>query len=133
VGEFDLEGVEEAFHWGVVVAATFPAHGRYCPHVGKLLSIDLRGVLAAAIRVTDEAGGRSLPLGGHHQGSRRQLGTHVIAHGPADDLAGREIKHGSQMKPALSRRQVGDVCQQTVLGRTAENCCFRRLGAIGRS
>lgn len=68
VDEFDLEGVEEAFHRGVVVTAARPAHGGRRLHVGELLSVGLGGVLAAAIRVTDEPSGRSLPLGGHHQG-----------------------------------------------------------------
>ncbi len=74
VDEFDLEGVEEAFHRGVVVAAAGSAHGRCRLHVGKLRSVGLGGVWAAAIRGTDEPRGRSLPSGRHHQGDRCQLG-----------------------------------------------------------
>jgi hypothetical protein len=66
VNEFHLEGVEEAFHWGVIITTARSAHGRYGSHAGELLSIGLGRVLAAAIRVTDETGSRSLPLGGHH-------------------------------------------------------------------
>lgn len=102
--------------------------------------IGLSGVLAAAIQVTDEPGSRSLPLGSHHQGGRRQLGPHVIAHGPADDLADGEIEDGSQVESALTGGQGGDIAarsfgsaSQTVFGIAAENCCFRRLGAIGTS
>lgn len=37
--------------------------------------------------MTDEAFGRPLPLRGHHQRGRRQLGSHMVTHRPADGLA----------------------------------------------
>ncbi len=100
VDEFDLEGVKEALHRSVVIATGRPAHGRYRLHVGELLLIGLSCVLAAAIGVTDETGGRPLSLPGHHQRSDGQLAPHVIAYRPADDLVCGEIEHGSQVEPA---------------------------------
>ena len=38
---------------------------------------------SSVTRMADEAGGWPLPLVGHHEGCRRQLGAHVIAHGPS--------------------------------------------------
>jgi hypothetical protein len=72
--------------------------------------------LAAAIRVADEPGGRPLPLGGHHQCRYAQLGAHVIAHRPTDDLARGQIENGGQVQPALAGRQVGDVGQPDRVG-----------------
>lgn len=80
VDDSDLEGVEEALHRGVVLAAAGAAHGGYRLDIGELPAVSLRCVLAAAIRVTDEPGRRPLPLGGHHQSSRRQFSPHVVAH-----------------------------------------------------
>ena len=84
MGKLHLERVEEVLHRGVVVAAAGSAHGGRRLHAGELFAIGLGGVLDAAIRVTDEPSGRFMPLGGHHQGSRRQLCPHGITHGPAD-------------------------------------------------
>jgi len=61
--------------------------------------------------MADEAFGRSLPLCGHHHGGQRQLGAHMVAHGPADDLAGRQVEDGSQIQPSLTSRDVSDVGQ----------------------
>ena len=50
-------------------------------------------VLRTTAGVADETGYWSLPLRGHHQGRERQLGAHVVAHRPSDDLAGRQVEH----------------------------------------
>ena len=49
VDEFDLQGMEEALHGSVVVAAGCAAHGRDRLHAGELLAVGLGGILAAAI------------------------------------------------------------------------------------
>lgn len=53
-------------------------------------------VLRTTVGVADETGYRSLRLCGHHQGRERQLGAHVVAHRPFDDLAGRQVEHRGQ-------------------------------------
>ena len=140
VDEFDLEGVEEALHRGVVATAVRSAHGGCRPRVGELVSAGFCRVLAAAIRVTDEAGPRSLPLGGHHQGGRCQLGPHMIAHGPTNALAGGGIEYGGQVEPALAGGQVGDVRQPDRVGQGSreellqEVRCDRQIvTAVGRA
>jgi hypothetical protein len=50
------------------------------------------GVLAAAIGMVGQAGGRLLPLDGHRQGCDDQFRPHVVTHRPADDFAGEEIE-----------------------------------------
>jgi len=52
---------------------------------------------------------RSLPLCGHHQCGERQLGSHMVAHRPAHDLAGRQVEHGGQIQLAFTGRDIGDV------------------------
>lgn len=66
-------------------------------------------VLRSAIRMADEAGRWSLPLGCHHQRGERQLGSHMVAHRPTDDLAGRQVEDGREIQPALPGGDVGDV------------------------
>lgn len=138
--ELDVEGVEEALHWGVIVAASCPAHGRPGPHADELLPVNLSRVLAAAIRVADEPGSRSPPLGGHHQRSHTQFGAHMIAHRPADDLARGQIEDGGQVQPALAGRQVGDVGQPDCVWPRGREVLLQEIGrdreivaAVGRA
>ena len=55
--QFTFEGGPEAFHGGVVVAATGPAHAGSKAIGEELLLVGGAGVLAAAIGVVEEAGG----------------------------------------------------------------------------
>ena len=107
VDDFNLERVEEAFHGRIVVAASGTAHRRFGSHRNALLAVRLGCVLAAAVRMTDEAFGRSLPLRGHHQGGQRQFGAHVVAHRPSNNLAGRQVGHGGKVQPTFAGRGVG--------------------------
>lgn len=132
VDELDLQGVEEAFHGRIVVAASRAAHRRFCFHCSELLNVHLGCVLAAAVGMADEAFGRSLPLRGHHERSQRQLGTHMIAHRPADDPAGRQVEHGRKIQPSFAGRDVGDVRQPDAVRCRRSELLVSRFGAIGR-
>jgi hypothetical protein len=116
VDKFDLQRVEEALHGRIIVAASRPAHRRFCFHCSESLAVRLGCVLAAAVGMADEAFGRLLPLRGHHQGGQRQLGTHMVAHRPADDFAGRQVEYGSEIQPSLTGRDVGDVSEPDAIG-----------------
>ena len=59
----------------------------------------------------DEPGPWALTLGGHHERGERQLGAHMIAHRPADDLARGEVEDRGEVEPSLSGGDVGDVRQ----------------------
>ena len=69
------------------------------------------GILAAPVRVMDQALAGPLALCGHHQGRECQLSAHVVSHSPANNLACTEVHHCGKVKPALSGWDVGDVCQ----------------------
>lgn len=59
----------------------------------------------------NKTGCRALPLCSHYQCCQRQLGSHMIAQGPTDDLARRQIKDRLQRQPALAGSDVGDIGQ----------------------
>ena len=65
--EFDLEGVEEAFHRGIIVTIASAAYRGRGTDRGQVIDKGARCVLRSAIRVTDETAVGSLPLGSHHQ------------------------------------------------------------------
>jgi hypothetical protein len=82
---------------------------------------------------------RPLPLGGHDQSAKGQLGAHMIAHGPADHLPGRQIQHGRQVEPALTGWNVRDVgqpdpvrhsCRELLLQQVRRN--RQRMATVGR-
>src|SRR3546814_5582881 len=58
--KFDLEGVEEAFHWGIIVTIARAAHRGSRTDRGQVVDIGARCVLRSAIRVTDETAVGSL-------------------------------------------------------------------------
>jgi hypothetical protein len=83
VHEFSFQSAEAAFHRCIVETISFPAHG--LDHAGCVenFAVISGGVLAAAIRMVNEALRRFLPLDGHGQGRDSQFRPHVIAHCPA--------------------------------------------------
>jgi len=85
--ELGLKGVEEALHRGIIVAVSLAAHRGLDSDRLQARAIVVCGVLDAAIGMVDEPVSRPLPLEGHGQRRGGKLGTQVIAHGPADDLA----------------------------------------------
>ena len=60
------------------------------------------GVYPLTIRMLDEPGHWALTLRGHHQRGERQLGAHMIAHRPADDLARGKVEDRGEIEPSLS-------------------------------
>ena len=138
--ELDPEGVEEAFHGRIIVAARRPAYRGFSFHCNELLAVRFRGVLAAAVGMTDEAFGRSLPLRSRHQGGQRQLCSHMVAHRPSDDLAGRQIEHSREIKPSLAGRDIDNVGQPDAVGCFRDELLFQQVGrnrkivaAVGRT
>src|SRR3546814_7350236 len=101
--------LEEAFHWGIIVTIARAAHRGRRTDRGQVVDIGARCVLRSAIRVTDETAVGSLPLGSHHHGRQRQLGPHVIAHCPSNDLAGCKVEHRGQIQPPFTGRDIGNV------------------------
>ena len=68
-------------------------------------------VLTAAIRVMDQARPRTAPLDGHGQCGHGKFGAHMLAHRPANYLAGEPVEDHGQVEPALAGRDIGDIRQ----------------------
>lgn len=104
--EFNLEGVEEALHRVTTPGA---AHRGRRADRSQMVDIGAGRVLRPAIGVTDETVTRPFPLSSHHHGRKPQFGPHMIAHRPADYLAGCQLEYGYQMQPPFFGRDIGDV------------------------
>ena len=130
--KFDLEGVEEAFHWGIIVTIARAAHRGRRTDRGQVVDIGARCVLRSAIRVTDETAVGSLPLGSHHHG-RQSNSVACDAHCPSNDLAGCKVEHRGQIQPPFTGRDIGNVGEPDRFGAVATKFWASRFGAIGNS
>jgi len=102
VHEFGFDRANAAFHWSVIPAISFPAHGLDHPSCIEDLAVIGGGILAAAIGVVNQAWPRLLALDGHDQGRDGQFRPHVVMHRPAHDLPGEEIEHDGQIDVAVA-------------------------------
>lgn len=82
--------------------------------------------------MTDEAFGRPLPLCGHHHCGQRQFGAHMVAHGPADDLAGRQVEHRGEIQPSFPGRDESDVCQPDAVRRRRHEFLLQQVRRDGQ-
>ena len=114
--QFTFEGGPEAFHGGVVVAATGPAHAGSKAIGEELLLVGGAGVLAAAIGVVEQAGFGAPSLLGVSQGLKGQRSLQMILKLPADNLAAEQIHESGQVKPALAGPEVGDIGDPDLVG-----------------
>ena len=85
--QFTFEGGPEAFHGGVVVAATGPAHAGSKAIGEELLLVGGAGVLAAAIGVVEQAGFGAPSLLGVSQGLKGQRSLQMIFGQPTVHIA----------------------------------------------
>ena len=88
----------------------------------------LRGILAAAVRMMDQARTRALALNGHHKGRQWQLGTHMVTHGPADDFTTIEIKDGGQIEPTFVSRNVSSISAPFLIGSQGAKITIQHIG-----
>jgi len=109
VNQLGLQGVEPAFHRGVVPAIALSAQGRHEAIRFQQRAVITGGVLAAAIGVVNEPGSWALPLDRHGQCGDRQLLAHVMAHRPSHHLTAEEIQDDGELQPPLVGRDVTDV------------------------
>ena len=101
---------EAGFHEGVVVAIGGPAHALAELGSAENGAISLAGVLAAAVAVIDQAGGR-LPIADRvRQCVQHERLGHLFGEAPADDATGTEVEHQGQIgKGSFFERDVCDV------------------------
>jgi hypothetical protein len=109
--------------------------------ISRVLRRPVESALRSAIRVMDQARCGSLPLPGHHQCRQRQLGLHVVAHCPTDDLARRQVEHGREIaqaaqdaehpakaEPALSGGDVSDISEPDQVGCRCHEALREQVG-----
>ena len=60
--------------------------------------------------------------------SMDQLRLHIVAHGPAHDLAAEHIHHGGQKQPALMCRDVGEIGQPDSVGTDGLEATLDQVG-----
>ena len=117
VNQIGLERMEAAFHVRVVAWGTAPSHALL--HAARRQVIPKRRptVLATAIAVKDEAGGRSATARGGREYRPRQPRIAHPCQAPREDAAGVIVHHDREVPPAPSDRQVGHVAHPHLIRR----------------
>ena len=132
VDQLGFQSAEEAFRWRIVPAIRLAAHRLGDGGGLQDVAILARGVLAAAIGMMDEACSRAAPLDCHDERGDGEFGTHVLAHGPANHLAGEQVEDRGQVEPALAGRNVGDIRQLDLIGPVRDQILLEQFAATGR-
>ena len=70
----------------------------------------ITGVLDSLIRMVNQAGRRPASCYRHSESLAHQPGTHVVGHGPADDLPTPYVQDRGQVEPSFSGRHIRDIC-----------------------
>lgn len=117
--QFSFQGPKETFHRRVVVTIAGAAHTTTYLIVGHQSLIIVTCILAALIRVVQQARRGLAHFKRHLQRGDDQVAFQAIAHGPADNPARVQIQDHGQVQPAFSGRNVGNICQPFSLGRLA--------------
>ena len=114
--EFGFKGAPEAFHGGIVQAAAWPAHAEGEAKRAEGILVGSAGVLGAAIGMVEQAGlGFAAELG-LRESLEGEGSLAVRLEGPADNFAAEQIHECGQIKPALARAEVSDVCDPDLIG-----------------
>ena len=107
--EFGLQRLEERLDHGVVEAVSLSRHRDHNAVLPQLGLIIEGAVLAASVRVVNEADGRAPHGDGPAQSRQCQFFVEPIASCPADDAPGEQVDDDRQIEPALAGPDVGDV------------------------
>src|SRR5450755_3999962 len=109
VDQLFLVSREEGFRYRIVVADSCPSQ-RPPDSILRTVGVEYRGcVLAAAVRMEDDPGGRLTRGEGHIERGGDQAGPHVRGDGPANDFAGIKVDDGREISPSVPCSYVGDV------------------------
>ena len=116
-GTFGFERAEKALHGCVVKAISNPAHTDLAVVGRQRILIRFAGVLAALIRMMQQALGWVAFQHGHLQRLFHQRSFHVIGHGPAHDLPRKQVHDYCQVQPTFRRVDVGDIADPFLIHR----------------
>ena len=106
---FDLHGTKQRFGHCVVPAIALAAHRASHAEGRKLLLEISAGVLAASVRMKDQAGCWPSAEPSHAQCVDDQSPCHALAHGKADDLTTEQIDDDGEIDPAFLGPEISDV------------------------
>jgi len=110
-----VKDTREAFHGGVVVAIPFSTHGRSHPETVKHQGKFPGAILAAPIRVVNQAH-RTLFGGQRSQKGRyNQILCHTFSHGIAYDFSGTKILVTGKIQPSFPGGNVSDIVQPDLI------------------
>ena len=102
VNEFGFQGAEETLHRRIVPAIRLAAHRLGDGGGPQDIAVVAGGVLAAAIGMMGETRPRAAALDRHGERRDGEFGAHVVAHCPADHLAGEQVEDHGQVEPGLA-------------------------------
>ena len=108
VEPFNFQRAKQRLGHSVVPAIALAAHRVFHFERGDELAVIVAGILAAAIRVEDQAGCRVSAEPGHAQGVHHQRARHALAHRKADYQPIEQIDHHGKIEPALFGPDIGD-------------------------
>ena len=114
--QLGLDGFEERFNHGIVVAISLAAHRDLEAVLFQALLIRVGTILRAAIRMVNAAFGRLAQCHSHVQRPDREILFHAVADSPADDATGVQIKDDGQIQPAFAGPDVADVAGPFLIG-----------------
>ena len=106
---FVLQAAKKALGWRVVPTIPSAAHALLHLHYRQMLAVFPAHILAASVGVIKQTGRRLPAPEGHLQSFNTQRRPHMLINRPAHDLAGKQIDHDSDIKPALQRRYRRDI------------------------
>ena len=105
----ESDGFEECLDGGIVMTIALSVHRNLEAMLARELLIVMRTVLRPTIRVMNASLRRLPQRYGHVQCPDCQVPFHTIADGPADNTAGIQIKDHSQIQPAFTGPDIGNV------------------------
>src|SRR5437899_2404170 len=96
-----LERREKALDDGVVVAVALAAHAADDAELAHRALIIPARILAASIRMMNQAARRATSVDGHHQRLKHEVPVDARARRPANNASRMKIEHDCQIEPAL--------------------------------
>lgn len=129
---FRFEASEKSFCGGIVPAVPFAAHTGGHAILFQPLLVIMAVILAPPIGMMQQTGGGLSPPIGHGQGSLRELNSHVVLHGPAQDLPGKQVHDHGQIQPALQGPDIGDVRRPDPVGFWGFKATIQQIGGHGK-
>src|ERR1700722_750838 len=86
--------------------------------IAKQPAAGCAGILAAAVRVKQDASARLTPCESHTQRIQNNPLLQTLAHRPTNDPARPQVQNNRQIEPALQRVDVGDVGRPATIDRS---------------